>query len=94
MKRRNKDEEILNEMYRRAFSQSTPKGDWDQILENATLNSQGQKEIPFMDYECEDEIMKKIIDDVLKENKVPKWKRKSYEISFWLGCSPKSKTVE
>lgn len=86
-----KDEKILHEMYRRAFASSTPKGDWDKLLEDATVDEKGMKHIPFMDYECEGETMAKIIQDVMKENKVPKARRRQFEIAFWLGCSPKNK---
>lgn len=78
-------------MYRRAFANSTPKGDFDKLMENAILNEFGQKVIPFMDYECEIDVMEKIVDDVLKEYKVPIYKRKHFKTAFMLGCSPKSK---
>lgn len=82
---------ILNEIYRRAFAASTPQGDWDELLKNATTNDFGQKVIPFMDYELDDETAKKIIEDVMKEYRVPKWQRKSFALTYWLGCSPKTK---
>jgi hypothetical protein len=91
MKRENKDHKILHELYSRAFAASTPKGDFDLLLENATTNERGQKVIPFMDYECEAEVLEEILDSVMKEFKVPLWKRKSFEFGFYLGCSPKTK---
>ena len=91
MKRESRDEKILHELYRRAFAASTPKGDFDLLLENATTNERGQKVIPFMDYECEAEVLEEILDSVLKEFKVPVRKRKSFEFGFYLGCSPKTK---
>jgi hypothetical protein len=86
-----KDEKILHEMYRRSFAASTPKGDWDELLANATTNEQGEKEIPFMDYECEMEVLQQIFNDVLKENRVPKRRHRQFEMAFWLGCGPKTK---
>lgn len=38
-----RDEKILHEMYRLAFSYSTPKGDFDELLANTTTNQFGQK---------------------------------------------------
>jgi hypothetical protein len=35
--------------------------------------------------------MEEILETTLKEYKVPKWRKRSFEITFWLGCSPKSK---
>jgi hypothetical protein len=91
MKRENKDDKILHELYRRAFEASTPKGDFDQLLENATTNQWGQKEIPYMDYECEGEVLEEIFNSTMKEFKVPVWKRKAFNFHFYLGCSPKTK---
>ena len=86
-----KDEKILHEIYRRAFAASEPPGDWDKLLENATINEEGRKEIPYMDYECEHEVLESIFETVMKENKVPKWKKRAFYTSFMLVCSPKSK---
>lgn len=90
----NKFEEILFEMYRRAFSASTPKGDFDELLANAELNEEGQKVIPFMGYECEVEVMEQIIKDVLKEYKVKKSDIAAFKLNFYLGCSPKTKVIK
>jgi hypothetical protein len=35
--------------------------------------------------------MESIFQDVMKEFKVPKWRRGAFHISFTLGCSPKTK---
>jgi hypothetical protein len=91
MKRESRDEKILHELYRRAFAASTPKGDFDKLVENATINERGQKEIPFMDYECEAEVLEEILNSVMKEFKVRVRERKSFEFGFYLGCSPKTK---
>lgn len=90
-KQEQKDYNVLTEMYRRAFAASTPKGDFDQLLEDAPLNEFGQKVIPFLEYECEQEVMEQIVKDVLKENKIPKRRHQAFLTSFMLGCSPKTK---
>lgn len=89
-----KDEIILHELYRRAFAASTPYGNWDKMLEKAIINEDGEKEIPFMDYECEANTLENIFNDVMKEYKVPKRKQKNFSFSFYLGCSPKTKSNE
>lgn len=87
-----KEEQIFHELYRRSFAASEPKGDWDELLENATIDNKGRKNIPYLDYECEEEILKAIFEDVMKEFKVPKWKRQGFYFGFMLGCSPKTKS--
>lgn len=86
-----KDYDILSEMYRRAYAASTPIGDFDVMVRNASINEFGQKVIPYLKYECEQEVMDQIVVAVLKENKVPKWRRPMFRNSFMLGCSPKTK---
>ena len=54
------DEKIIHEIYRDMFKASTPSGDWDELLKNATINERGEKEIPFMDYEIDKDEMENI----------------------------------
>ena len=90
-RREQRDFDILMEMYRRAFAVSTPPADFDALYAAAETNEYGAKVIPYLKYECEQEVMDQIIADVLKENKVPKWRRPMFRNSFMLGCSPKTK---
>jgi hypothetical protein len=89
--RERRDFEIMSEMYRRAYAASTPIGDFDAMVQNAPRNEFGQKVIPYLKYECEQEVMEQIIIDVLKEYKVPKRRHELFRNSFMLGCSPKTK---
>ena len=79
--------------YRELFKLSTPSGDFDKLVENAPINEQGRKEIPFMDYEIDDILLHAIIDKYAKKVK-PKWKQVRFRNSILLGCSPKSKLKE
>jgi hypothetical protein len=81
---------VLHELYRRAYAASTPPAEWDVLLENATLNEWGQKEVPFMDHYCSQEDLDKIIKDVFKEKKVPMGYRERLKTTFLLGASPTS----
>ena len=86
-----RDFDILTEMYRRAFAASTPPADFDALVAVAETNELGQKVIPYMDYECEQETLEDIVMAVLREYRVPKWRRPMFRNSFMLGCSPKTK---
>ena len=90
-RREQRDFDILTEMYRRAFAASTPSADFDALVAVAETNEYGQKVIPYLDYECEQETMDRIVTDVLREYRVPKWRRPLFRNSFMLGCSPKTK---
>lgn len=91
MKREEKNEKIFGELYRRAYAQSEPSADWDELLANAPLNERGERVINYLDYEIDDDLLKSIFEDVMKEFKVRKYLRQGYYISFMLGCSPKSR---
>jgi hypothetical protein len=62
------------------------------LLAEAQLNENGQKVVPFMDYECETEIMEQILATAFKKHRVPEYVQRQLKFAFWLGCSPKSKT--
>ncbi len=61
--KQNKIDDALFDCYRELFANSTPKGDFDQLVENATINDRGQKEIPFDDYEIGEARFQEIIVD-------------------------------
>ena len=81
--------------YRQLFAYSNPPADFDKLIENATINDRGQKEIPFMDHEIEEEVAMLLIDETIKDFKIkPEYRRNSFRISILLGCSPKFKRDE
>jgi hypothetical protein len=89
-----KFKEILFEMYAEAFANSTPKGDFYKMLDEVETDEFGRKIIPFMDYECDPDLMKEIIEKTLDKHKVKNdYYRKSLSTNFWIGCSPKNKKV-
>ena len=91
---RDKDDKILMEIYRRAYAAATPSANFDDLVTNAKIDEHGRKVIPFNDYELEDDIAQQIINNVMKEFKVPKWKRQAFHNAYNLGCSPRSKRDE
>ena len=87
--RQSKIDEALFDCYRELFANSTPKGDFDKLVENATVNKMGQKEIPFDDYSIDEDLFQEIIQLTLGKHKVPKRLHKSFSIAIHLGCSPR-----
>ena len=87
--KQNKIDDALFDCYRELFANSTPTGDFDQLVEDATINDRGQKEIPFDDYEISEARFQEIIVDTLKKHKVPKSLHKSFSVAIHLGCSPR-----
>jgi hypothetical protein len=87
--RQNKIDDALFDCYRELFANSTPVGDFDKLVENATINERGQKEIPFDDYEISEERFQEIIKETLTKHKVPKRLHHSFSVAIHLGCSPR-----
>ena len=83
------DINIMLEIYRRAYAAATPSANFDELLANAEIDKDGRKLIPFNDYQLKDDVAKQVIEDAMHEFKVPKWKRKQFSFTYWLGCSPK-----
>ena len=81
------------ECYRELFKKANPSTDFDKLVENATINEHGEKEIPFNDYEIDDNLLREIIDKYAKELKY-KWMRIRFKNTILLGCSPRSINVK
>jgi len=90
MKKTKKEDVLFLDCFRELFAKSTPKGDFDELLANATINERGEKVIPFMDYEIDDGLLHDIIEKYTIQVK-PRWKRIGFKNGVLLGPSPKSK---
>lgn len=87
-----KADELMWWIYRELFKASTPPRDFDELVKNATINSRGEKEIPFMDYEISQEDMDKIIEQSYKRFVIKsKFDKQIIKNSIYLGCSLKTK---
>ena len=87
-----KEEKAIDECYRRLYKAATPSADFDLLVENATIDDNGLKHIPFLDYELEEDMFESIIEDVIKEFKISSIHNGPFRVSIMLGCSPKFKT--
>ena len=87
------DYEILLEIFRRVYAVSEPPADFDELVANAELNDRGEKDIKFMNYECEDKVMQDIFNETIAKYKIKGHRAKALAFSFWLGCSPKTKKI-
>jgi hypothetical protein len=75
--------------YTELYKQSTPSANFQELMDNATINETGQKEIPFLNYEIEEEVCDRIIGSIIKKYKFKDWEAKGFRASIILGCSPK-----
>jgi hypothetical protein len=84
-----KEDEALMKCYVELYKNSTPQADFKLLVENATINERGQKEIDFMSYEIEEEVYQKIVNSVIKEYKIRGFMKQRFKNTIALGCSPK-----
>lgn len=94
MKRKHKrydelENEAIHKCYVELYKNSTPSGDFDQLVENASINEFGQKVIDFMAFEIEEGKYNEIVESVIKECKILSWRKQAFRNTIALGCSPK-----
>jgi len=89
-----KEEEAMRECYRKLYKASTPSADFDELVNKASIDENGQKVIDFMAHEiCEYEFSE-IVDEVIKKHKIKTHRVTPFKNSIYLGCSPKFKKTE
>lgn len=77
--------------YRELYANATPPASFDELLNSATVNEEGQKVVPFMDYEIDYDIFEMIVADTIKVYKIKKSIRAPFRGTILMGCSPKFK---
>jgi len=86
-----KIDDVMTSIYTELYAVSEPSVSWNYLIESAELNEQGQKIIPYNDYQIDESIYEEIVKRHLKELKVPKWRKEAISRGILLGCSPKFK---
>lgn len=85
--------EIVFDIYRESYLNSTPTANFDELYENAEIVD-GIRQIPFMDYEIQDNVLLEIIDKHLAKHELSGDEKHNITLEVLLGMSPKSKIVE
>ena len=88
--KQDKIDKLILDCYVELFDRSTPRGDFVKLMDGASINEYGQKEIPFMDYELEADVFTEILDKYASRMR-PKYKQRAFKTTILLGCSPKHK---
>ena len=84
-------EKLIWNTYEELFKAATPPADFSELVKNATINEEGKKEIPFMNYEIGREEYDEIVNKSIKEGKLDKINAMRFRTTIALGCSPKTK---
>jgi hypothetical protein len=86
-----KIEEILYQIYKRVYAVSSPVGDFDKLMEEAELNDEGKKVIPFWNYQIDEKECNQIIEEIFKEYKVKNYYKQRFINTFMVGACPEFK---
>lgn len=84
-----KEQKIIWNIYRDLFKEATPSADFDKLVEDAPINSAGQKDIGFMNYEIPESLFNEIFDRHIKDKKITKFKQQMLRNTVLLGSSPR-----
>jgi hypothetical protein len=84
----NKSDQIIWDIYRELYKNSTPSADFDELVNSAEKNSEGQKVIPFNDYEISEEDFNRIIEEQLKGKRLTKLAKRMVYNTIVSGASP------
>jgi hypothetical protein len=98
MKKLNKVEQSIWDCLVELYANSTPPADFNKLVEEAEIDDEGEKVIHFMDYEIERGQMEEIVDKhrskLLKGSRNKRLHEQTFNFSIYLGCSPKTKTID
>ncbi len=86
-----KIDKAIWECYRRLYKNSSPSADFDTLYENADIDETGIHMIPYESHEIDQAQEIQIIEDIMKEYKIPKYLQDSFRTTIVLGCSPRIK---
>jgi hypothetical protein len=89
-----KEQQIIWDIYKDLYKESTPSADFDKLVEEAPINSMGEKDIGFMNHVISESKFDEILDRHLKGHRITKLKQLMIRNTVLLGCSPKFKKEE
>lgn len=84
-----KEQQIIWDIYRDLYKEATPNADFDKLVEEAPINSMGEKDIYFMNHTISESKFDEILDKHLKGRRITKLKQLMIRNTVLLGCSPK-----
>ena len=89
-----KTDKAILDCYTRLYAEADPPADFQRLMDNAELNEQGQKIIPYWAHEIDCDRGAEIIEETAKKHRVPKYLRQAFRNTIMLGVSPKYKSNE
>jgi hypothetical protein len=88
LKRRKRLQQLIEECYRELYREAEPSADFDQLLEQAPLDSMGRKVIDYESYYIPKEKFEEIAEKHKNKMKMYKFEESSYNLAIYLGATP------
>ena len=86
--------DIVIDIYRELYANSTPKGDFDKLLKEAPMDFNGDKIIPYKEYSIEGSLMDDIVKKYMTRYRMNSLERKSVLAAVYLGCAPMQAVIK
>lgn len=91
MKKTDKKNKALHEVFQQAYLRATPSADFDKLLEEAFVDDKGMKHINYDAYVLDNIIADEIIQEIYKKYKITNRLDKEFiSFNYYLGASPRS----
>jgi len=78
---------IVEKIYHQLYAEADPSADWERLKAEGEIYAEGF----FMNYILDDDRQVEIIEDILKEEKIPVREWSKYKSTILLGAAPKGK---
>ena len=82
-------DKMIFKCYKALYKAATPAANFQTLVDTAVINERGEKEIPFMEYEIDEETYDKIVEKYMNRLK-PVYRRRAFKTTIALGCSPRT----
>lgn len=84
-----KEQKIIWQIFREMYAVSTPAADFDELYNSAEVNEQGQRVIPFNDYEISQKNYEEILEKSIKGKRLTKLSQQMIKNTVALTVSPR-----
>lgn len=79
---------LVLDTYRELYKNCTTPVDFDELVENATVDEEGKKVIPYDKYYIPKALYNEIVDRNMNKMRLTKQEKTSFRFEMYLGCGP------
>lgn len=80
--------DVIMETYTELYINSNPPADFLNLCDEAEVDENGNKTIPYNDYRINPKLMQSIINKMERKYKMSQYQAQKFRMTIYLGCSP------